>query len=68
MRKSLPQPLLHYENEQLMHELNEFMIAVKCHLFNLPVSKKMPSNQEIDILTSKLMTALKKDSKPLIKY
>ena len=57
-----------YHNQQLMNDLNEFMMNVKVHLFDLPSKRSKPDLSEIDQLTSRLMQALRKDSEPIIKY
>ena len=62
--------LYKYHNQNLMNELNEFMVSVKIHLHNIEQGKHnhhMPSISDIDEMTSKLMVALRKDKEPLVK-
>ncbi len=59
---------MEYRHEQLMDELNEFMIACKVHLFNLPVKKPKPTVQEMDSLQARINSVLKQDAKPMIRY
>lgn len=53
-----------YVNQQLMDELNEFMICCKVHLFDVPINKPKPTVNEMDSLMNRLMAELKKDAKP----
>jgi hypothetical protein len=66
-----------FKNQKLMNELNEMMYRIKFHLFNIPgtnqmlrsqINMSLPSNEELDNLTDKIMEILKKDSKPMINY
>lgn len=59
--------LMEYKHENLMWELNEFMIAVKVHLYNLPVNISKPTVDEMDSLQQRLNQVLKQDAKPLIR-
>ena len=60
--------LVEYKNQQLMDELNEFMVCCKVHLFNLPIKKHKPTLEEMDILMHRLMEVLKRDKDSMIKY
>jgi hypothetical protein len=71
-RKQPQEPVI-YKNQELMNEFNEMMIRIKVHLFqnfNKLYGDKhsMPTNEELDNITNKIMTALKEDNKPHIKY
>jgi hypothetical protein len=57
-----------YANADLMDDLNKFMIAVKTHLFHLPVNCRKPTIQEMDVLQDSINHELMKDAKPLRKY
>lgn len=59
---------MEYEHEQLMADLNEFMVDIKTNLFNIPINRAKPTIQEIDQITNRIFTALKKDATPLRKY
>ena len=56
----------------LMKELNDMMIRIKKQLYQLPFVagdiNAMPTTEELDILTNKLMAVLHEDSEPMIKY
>ena len=60
--------LMEYENQQLMDELNDFMVCCKVYLFNLPIKKHKPTVEEMDGLMNRLMEVLKKDKDLMIKY
>lgn len=62
------QELMEYANAYLMDELNEFMIAVKTHLYNLPVNYRKPTVKEIDQLQARIHHVLRQDAKPMRKY
>lgn len=58
-----------YQHEQLMHELNELAIAIKAHLLPIEQLKHKypkPTCEEIDEVTTRVMHALRQDSKPMI--
>lgn len=59
---------MEYTNADLMDELNEFMIAVKTHLYNLPVNYRKPTVKEIDQLQARIHQVLRQDAKPMRKY
>jgi hypothetical protein len=59
--------LLEYKNKYLIEELNEFMIAVKVYLFDVPIKRTKPTVEEIDSLQARINTILKQDAKPLIR-
>ena len=68
---------MEYANEQLMQEWNEFNIALKIWLYPDEFGDKLPDLQrrypkpdlsEIDKLFMDIMQALRKDSKPMVKY
>ena len=40
--------LAEYKNQQLMDELNDFMVCCKTHLFSLPIKKYKPTVEEMD--------------------
>ena len=72
MRKQPQEPVI-YKNQELMREFNEMMIRIKIHLFqnfNKLYSGKysMPTNEELDDLTNKIIKVLQKDNEPHIKY
>lgn len=62
--------LYKYHNQKLMDELNEFMISVKIHLHNIEQGKHnhpMPSINDIDKITNKLIEKLREDKTLLVK-
>jgi glycine cleavage system regulatory protein len=76
MRKQPQEPVI-YTHQKLMNDLNEMMIRIKHHLFNIPgtnqmfevqINMSLPSNQELDDITNKLMKVLREDKKPVRKY
>ena len=70
--KKEQQELKVYKHQDLMKELNDMMIKIKRHLYQLPSMASdvsaIPENEELDILTNKLMAVLREDSEPMIKY
>ena len=66
------QELKKYKNQDLIKELNDMMIRIKRHLYQLPSMASdvsaIPENEELDTLTNKLMAVLHEDSEPMIKY
>jgi len=58
---------MEYRHELLMDELNEFMMDIKTHLFAIPINRPKPTVQEIDLMMHRLMAALRKDSRPMIR-
>jgi hypothetical protein len=67
-----PQELKIYKHQDLIKELNGMMIRIKKQLYQLPFVagdiNAMPTTEELDILTNKLMAVLREDSEPMIKY
>ena len=68
---------MEYANQVLMDDLNEFCIALKIHLHPELFRGKLqdlqrrygkPEIQDIDAMMGRLMQALRKDSKPMIRY
>lgn len=68
---------MEYANQKLMDEWNEYNIALKVWLFPDQFGDKLadlqrrypkPDLSEIDNMFVRIMQALRKDSKPLIKY
>jgi hypothetical protein len=70
--KKEPQELKVYKHQDLMKELNDMMIRIKRHLYQLPSMASdvsaIPENEELDTLTNKLMAVLREDSESTIKY
>lgn len=62
---------MEYENQQLMDDLNEFMIIAKVWLFEeaarLRDRRPKPTPQEMDNLMLRILRVLKQDAKPLIR-
>jgi hypothetical protein len=74
-----PDELRVYEHQDLMNELNDFIIKMKIHagylddhgeaVVNvLKRNNQKPTREEIDNLQSRLLEVLKKDSSPMRKY
>jgi hypothetical protein len=68
---------MEYANQALMDDLNEFCISLKIHLHPDRFGEKLqdlqrrygkPEIQDIDVMMARLMQALRKDSKPMIRY
>ena len=68
---------MEYANEQLMDEWNDFNITLKVWLLPEQFGDKLldlqrrypkPDLSEIDNMFVRIMQALRKDSKPIIKY
>jgi hypothetical protein len=66
-----------YANQALMDDLNEFCISLKIHLHPECFGEKLqdlqrrygkPEIQDIDAVMARIMQALRKDSKPMIRY
>lgn len=62
-----------FKHQKLMNEFNEMMIRIKLHLFCDGdtadfINHPEPTVKELDDLTNKIMTILREDSKPMIKY
>lgn len=76
MNRRLCEPKI-YKNQQLMNDLNEMFIRIKCHLFELdnlktsdyPLKQKFPkpSVKELDEIMSRVNIELQKDNEPMIK-
>ena len=60
--------LVEYKNQQIMDELNDFMVCCKVYLFHLPINKHKPTVEEMDSLMHRLMEVLKRDKDSMIKY
>lgn len=60
--------LMEYANKDLLWDLNEFMVDVKTHLYNIPVNRQKPSISEIDSLQARISEILRQDAKPMRKY
>lgn len=76
MRRVKFEPM-EYANQELMDALNEYCIALKIHLHPKCFGEKLqdlqrrygkPEIQDIDAMMTRLMQALSKDSKPMVKY
>ena len=67
MKRHEPFTPMEYKHERLMWDLNEFMIDINAHLFNIPVKRSKPDLSEIDNLTQRLMAALKEGARPMIR-
>ncbi len=71
---------MEYVNQALMDDLNAFCVALKIHLhpelfvMELPKLQELqrrygkPEIRDIDAMMTRLMRALGKDSKPMVKY
>lgn len=68
---------MEYANTELMDAWNEYNIALKIWLYPERFSEKLPDLQrrypkpdlsEIDNMFREIMQALRKDSRPMIKY
>jgi len=67
--------LMEYANQELMDELNVFMITMKAWLIipgeqgkRLCDRYPMPNPAYFDSLMFRIMSELKKDAKPMVKY
>lgn len=63
-----PQELKIFKHQDLMKELNDMMIRIKRHLFGIQGDTMKPENEELDILTNKLMAVLREDNEPMVKH
>ena len=65
---------MEYQNQALMDDLNNWCIALKVWLYPDAFGNKLPDLQrrytkpEIDEMMIRLMAALRKDAKPMIRY
>ena len=71
MSRIMPMPL-NYKNAAVMHDYNELQIRIKTHLFDLgnmefKLKHPKPTNEEIDLITNRIMKVLKEDAEPFIK-
>ncbi len=76
MKRRLIEPKI-YHNQQLINELNEMFIRIKCYLFELDNLKTSehplrevcpkPSVQELDEIMTRIILELQKDNEPMIK-
>lgn len=62
-----------YKNDALMHDFNELLIRIKTHLYDLgddafKNSHPKPTVEEIDRMTTRIMTVLQQDSEPMKKW
>jgi len=63
-----------YANQELMNDLNEWCIALNVWLYPESIGSRLEGLQKrypkpyIDAMMIRLMRALSKDSKPMIKY
>lgn len=77
MSHLMPEPRI-YKHQNLMNEFNEAMIRIKLHLFELndlktsdkikPDDFPKPTNDELNLLTHKIMMVLRADSMPMKKH
>lgn len=61
------------ENEKVLDDLNEFMMAAKYHMLMAKTREldhrfPRPTKQEIDALMNRIFTAVRKHDKPAVKY
>lgn len=68
-----PEPLKISRNQDLIMELNDMLIRIKTHLYYSDKEKMCehhpkPTNDELDLLQSKINKILEKDWKYLVKY
>ena len=67
-----PQQLKTYKHQKLMNEFNNMMIRIKTHLFSESTIEQMahskPTVEELDGITNEIMTILREDNEPMIKY
>ena len=66
-RKRIPLTSITYKNQDLMDELNNMMMRIKRHLYDM-ASDPVPSPEELDSLQNRLNEALKKEKEQTIKY
>jgi hypothetical protein len=76
MSRRLPEPKI-YHNEQLIRDINDLFIRIKCHLFELDDLKtsefplrhrhRKPTVQELDSVMNLVIIELQKDNEPMIK-
>lgn len=64
--------LYHYHNQDLMRDVNNFLLDVKLYLYYADKPEMLtnhikPSIQDIDSIHTRLMTALSQSKEPLIK-
>jgi hypothetical protein len=59
---------MNYKNQQLMDNLNEFVIDIKTHLFDLKINRQKPTIEEIDLMQQRINEVLKQHAETFIKY
>jgi hypothetical protein len=63
----MPEPRI-FKHQKLMNDFNDMIIRIKRHLFYHMSTDAVPSNEELDSLTNRIMKVLREDSKPMIKH
>lgn len=66
MSHKLPEPRT-FKHQKLMNDFNDMMIRIKRHLYHIPADA-VPSNEELDNITNRIMKVLREDSEPMIKH
>lgn len=67
-------PLMKYKHKELMNEVNNFFIAIKCHFYVEGLPQTMlenypkPTPGELDEMVMKIISALEEQSEEMIKY
>ena len=56
-----------FKHQKLMNEFNDMMIRIKRHLYDMPTDA-VPTNEELDKITNKIMKVLQEDNEPMIKH
>jgi hypothetical protein len=72
MSRRIEEPRI-YKHERLMHDFNEMQIRIKTHLFNLGDNEMKrrhpkPTNDELNEISNRIMSALRESSTPMRKY
>ena len=66
MSHRMPEPRI-FKHQKLMNEFNDMMIRIKRHLYDMPTDE-VPTREELDSLTNRIISALKENSEPMIKH
>ncbi len=62
-----------YKHQQLMDDFNDLQIRIKAHLLDIVDSElkqrhSKPTNDELNVMSNKIMSALKENNEPMRKH
>jgi hypothetical protein len=67
MSHKMPEPKI-FKHQKLMNEFNDMMIRIKRHLFYKMSADDIPTNEELDNITNRIMKVLRENNEPMIKH